>query len=138
MREMSNSEFMAKIKAKPVPGIKLGRKIGYPTVNLKIISVKGDIPYGVYTCYLIKDDKNYKGVMHYGPKSIGDAKEKNIYCEIHLLDYKEAIEKGDVKIGVLKKIRDVRKFESAEELKIQIGKDLISAKKNFKNDKQTS
>jgi FAD synthase len=120
------------IKGKAKKGIGLGSKIGYPTINLKIIKIKGNIPYGVYTCYLVNRNNKYKGVLHYGPKSVGTAAKDHIYCEVYLIDYVEGLENYEIKLEVLKKIRNVRKFESEYELKNQIKKDLQSANKLFK------
>ena len=43
--------------------------------------------------------------------------------EVHILDFNENLYDKNIKIEVLKKIRDEKKFESLEELKLQIQKD---------------
>lgn len=125
---------MQTILGKPISGIKLGREIGCPTINCKIESIKGNIPYGVYTCYLIEGEKKHNGVMHYGPKSIGDSGKSTVYCEVHLLNYKKDGKMGNIKIGVLSKIRDIRKFKNKQSLKKQIKKDICMAKNYFYHD----
>lgn len=127
------------IIGKAKKGIGLGSKIGYPTINLKIKKIEGNIPYGVYTCYLVNWNEELEGVLHYGPKSVGTPLKDDIYCEVYLLDYYKGVEDNEIKLKLLKKIRDVRKFENADELKKQIKKDLSTANKLFKeNDQQAS
>jgi riboflavin kinase/FMN adenylyltransferase len=114
-------------------GIKLGSKLGVPTLNLSIKSKKNNIEKGVYLCKTKVGDKIYFSLMHYGPKSIGTDDESKIFCEIHLLYFEEKVYDSDVAVQVLKKIRNVRQFESEESLKKQIQEDIEIANNYFKN-----
>jgi len=117
---MNNIFFTAKVEK----GIGLGSKIGFPTINLNFDSISNKIDHGVYSCEVKIDEHIYKGVMHFGPKSIGTDNENKIYCEIHLINTNKSINNKEVKVKVLKNIRDVREFKSADELKEQIIKDI--------------
>lgn len=107
-------------------GAGIGRRIDFPTINLKNIPAK--IEYGVYVCEVEVDSAVYKGVLHIGPKSIGTKEKEKIFCEIHLIDFNRIIYDKEVKFKILKKIRDVREFKSKKELKLQINKDIQNAK----------
>lgn len=123
------------ILGKMVQGLKLGREIGYPTINCKIESIKGNIPYGVYTCYLIQEHESHNSIMHYGTKSIGNPDGKNsVHCEIHVIDFDNFINKNNVKVKVLNKIRNVKEFKNQIDLKKQIENDICIAKKFFNHD----
>lgn len=127
------------IEGEVVSGAKLGRKIGYPTINFEIKSIKGNIPYGVYTCYLVCGDKRRRAVLHYGNKYIGrDSRGANVYCEVYVIDYENDLEEKNMSIEVLKKIRDVKKFANITSLQEQIEKDITTTKNFFNHDQQTS
>ena len=71
--------------------------------------------------------------MHFGPKHFGTDDFEKIYCEVHVFDFNQDIDSGQVFIKVLKKIRDVREFESTDELVARINKDIDIAKQYIKN-----
>lgn len=121
---------IAYIKGKVVPGIKKGREIGYPTINVEI-SRKVSLNYGVYVCKVSVKNRLHNAVMHYGPKSIGTDNPLKTFCEIHILDFEKDIYGEEVLVNVLKKIRNVREFDSEKELAGQISRDIKIAKKYF-------
>ncbi|MFC1810256.1 riboflavin kinase [Patescibacteria group bacterium] len=108
-------------------GIGLGEQIGFPTLNLNPKDAPDEFGTGVYNCEVEFEDVIYKGVMHYGPKSIGTDNPNKTFFEIHVLNFNKSINNEKVKVKVLKKIRDVREFKSAYELIDQINKDISNA-----------
>ncbi|MFC1600005.1 riboflavin kinase [Patescibacteria group bacterium] len=122
---------MFDLNGKVEKGIGLGGKLGYPTLN--ILLDKPSNERGVFVCEINLNEHIYKGVMHLGPKSFGTDDSKKIFCEVHVFDFNKDIESGQVYIKVLKKIRDVREFESTDELVAQISQDINIAKKHFKD-----
>lgn len=103
-----------------------GTKLGFPTANLSITSPI-DLTYGVYACIATIDDQTYKGVLHYGPRSIFG--EINPQFEVHLFDFNKNIYGKIVTIQIHDFIRGTIKFTSIKELTIQIQKDCEQAKK---------
>lgn len=122
---------MFELKGNIIKGIGLGSKLGFPTLNIDNEELIDN--YGVFICEVKLNEHIYKGVVHYGPKSIGTDNPDKIYCEIHLLNFNQNIDSGRVYIKVLKKIRDVREFKSKDELFAQISKDIDISKKYFKD-----
>lgn len=110
---------MYSFKAKVIKGKGRGRRIGFPTINLN--KEKLDIDCGVYLVKVIYDSKDYKGLLHFGPKETFN---ENISTEIYINNFNLDIYNKFVKIEVVERIRGVKKFNNAEELKKQISKDL--------------
>ncbi|OGG26794.1 hypothetical protein A2960_01330 [Candidatus Gottesmanbacteria bacterium RIFCSPLOWO2_01_FULL_39_12b] len=114
------------LKAKVIEGKKLGRTLGYPTLNL-------DQPYlltgkkeGVYACKMKIGGKLYHGALYYGPRLI--LKEKNNILEIFVFDFTKAIYGQEVSFQVLDYIRPVKKFGNLIDFKKQLESDCRKAK----------
>lgn len=120
-----------KISGKVVKGLHIGSEIGFPTINIKLKKNSKNIEFGVYICEIKKQNLILKGVLHYGPKTIGSNRPDEIFCEVHILNFNEDLYTCEVEIKLLKKIRDVRKFMSKENLQKQIAKDVNITKKYF-------
>lgn len=125
-----------------VHGDKLGRKLGYPTANLKVENEEKIIPgNGIYAVYasltsqesrasreimtrnsrLTTHDCLYNGMMSIGFRPTVDGKKRVI--EVNLFDFDEEIYGQTLKVYVKKYLREEVKFNSLEELVKQIDKD---------------
>lgn len=116
-----------------IRGIGLGRKIGYPTINLAIPSSFSLIP-GVYGCIVYINSYSYPGILYYGDRAIKriqvDKQCKTL--EIHLLD--DFLTKRKLISGVLKNkrisvttlafIRPPKEISSLRVLQKEIKKDI--------------
>ena len=111
-----------------VKGKGLGRKLNFPTVNLSIKEDNKLIPKtGVY---IIKTEINEKivfGIMNIGFRPTVDGKNQTI--EIHLLDFNADLYGKKMQIEILKRLRDEQKFNSLDELILQIKMDEEIARK---------
>jgi FAD synthase len=114
-------------------GVGLGNKLGFPTLNINLDEIPENLKNGIYACEIKLNEYIYKGVMHFGPKSFGTDNPDRIFCEVHIFNFNKDIDSGQVYIKVLKKIRDVREFESTDELVAQISKDIDITKQIFKD-----
>jgi riboflavin kinase/FMN adenylyltransferase len=123
------------IKGKVVSGHKIGKSLGYPTVNLKPAEVNKLIPaIGVYFCLLCLDGKQYKGVTNIGYSPT--LKNNNIKeIETFILDFDDNIYDKNVELLFLQRIREELTFNSKQALIAQIGKDVKFAENYFKNRK---
>lgn len=109
------------IKGKVVHGKKLGRTIGFPTANLDY-SKEALIPRkGVYYTNVQWQDKIYKGITSVGnnPTVNGD----KLTIETYILDFNNDLYGHNIKVYFIKKIRDEKKFNSIDDLVIQLKKD---------------
>ena len=100
----------------------LGRQLNFPTANLFIKEKYKLIPKnGVYVVKSILNDKLFYGMMNIGFNPTVDGSSKSI--EIHFFDFKSDIYGENIQVDILERIRDEHKFNSLEELKIQLLKD---------------
>ena len=113
-------------KGKVVSGNKLGREIGFPTINVCLDSVKLDLEFGVYSSIVLVDNVRMLAAMHYGPKKTVD---NLVSLEFHILDFNDFnLEFDFLEFEVLEFIRPLVKFSSLIELQKQIKLDLLKVK----------
>jgi len=133
-----------------VDGDKLGRKLGYPTANLKITNEEKIIPgNGIYAVYaeLMDDpetlslyqfpeagsrqpaagDERLKGMMSIGFRPTVDGKKRVI--EVNVFDFSEEIYGRTLTVYVKKFLRQEIKFDSLDALVKQIDQDKVASLK---------
>ncbi len=100
----------------------LGRKLNFPTANLFIEEEYKLIPKnGVYVVKSVLNEKLFYGMMNIGFNPTVGGSSKNI--EIHFFNFKADLYGQNIQIDILERIRDEHKFNSLEELKVQLAKD---------------
>lgn len=106
-----------------INGFNVGKKIGFPTANIKPEDSQKLIPaIGVYAVRVHWKNTAYKGMLNIGNRPTmnnGD----NVSIEVHIIDFDTDIYSEKIKIDFIKKIRDEIKFNSVEELVEQLHKD---------------
>ena len=105
------------IESSVIKGEKIGRKLGFPTANLKYPAKIIKIPYGVYKVKVL----NKPAVMNWGIKPTFGSKE---VIEVHIPNFKEDLYGKTLRIDIIDKIRDEKKFANIEDLKNQIKEDV--------------
>ncbi len=108
-------------------GDKRGRTIGYPTAN--ILMFRKNTPVnGVFAVTMTGiDGYELEGVANVGTRPTFDGGSR-VILEVHLFDFHEEIYGRYVEVHFKQKIRDEMRFQSLDELKIQIVKDVAKAK----------
>ncbi len=107
-----------------VKGYRRGTEIGYPTANIKSEKV---IPAtGVYAIIARLEGVRHPGVINIGYNPTFGNEE--ISTEVHLLDFEGNIYGKDITILFIDRLRDETKFESSEELALQIKRDIERAR----------
>ncbi len=114
-----------------VQGARRGRELGFPTANLA--QIESLLPgHGVYAGQAVvtgptTDDLDqpvsWLAAINIGPNpTFGESRSK---VEVHLIDYSGPELYGrNMRVTLKKKVRDVRKFESLDALRLQISRDL--------------
>ncbi|MGD8777933.1 MAG: bifunctional riboflavin kinase/FAD synthetase [Ignavibacteria bacterium] len=111
------------ISGKVIKGEGRGRKLGFPTANVKISDDQKLIPaIGVYVVSVEIEGGLYYGIMNIGKRPTFDNHDKTI-MEVNIFDFGKEIYNNEIKVNLLKRIRDEKKFNSKEELIEQIKSD---------------
>lgn len=109
-------------------GNKIGRTIGMPTVNLTPPDGKILPPNGVYYSEVHWKENSYQGITNIGYKPTVST-EKILGVETYLYNFVEHIYGEQIVVKLLRYKRPEMKFESLEELKRQMQKDIEEGKK---------
>ncbi|MFZ2405060.1 MAG: bifunctional riboflavin kinase/FAD synthetase [Methylobacter sp.] len=108
-------------------GDKRGRTIGYPTANIQMFR-KNTPVNGVFAVTMTGiDGREFEGVANVGTRPTVDGGSK-VILEAHLFDFDREIYGRYVEVHFKQKIRDEMRFQSLDELKAQIVKDVAEAK----------
>jgi len=111
------------ISGQVVHGQGLGRKIGFPTVNIKLADPDKLLPrHGVYIAETHLDGQKYKVMMNIGIRpTVSDG--SGAVIEAHILGYSSSLYGREVHLWLFERLRDEKKFESLDALREQLQKD---------------
>ena len=109
------------LSGKVIGGLGRGKSLGFPTANILIDNYKIKPANGVYYISSILDGQNINGMMNVGVNPT--FKDKGHSIEIHFFDFKQNLYDKEISIRVIKKIREEKKFDSADELTTQLQMD---------------
>ncbi len=105
-----------------VKGRGLGKDLGFPTANLEIEEDYKLIPKnGVYVVSTIIDGEKVFGMMNIGTNPTVGGKEKTI--EANFFELEKDLYGKQLEIEMLVRIRDEKKFDSVDDLKIAMKQD---------------
>ena len=111
-------------------GRKIGRTLGFPTTNLIPPSYKILPPNGVYASITKINGLEYPGVTNIGYNpTVGKTPERRV--ETFIFDYDSDLYGMIIKVALYAQERPEIKFDSLEELKVQMNKDIIFGRKYF-------
>ncbi|WP_039764426.1 MULTISPECIES: bifunctional riboflavin kinase/FAD synthetase [unclassified Caldicellulosiruptor] len=111
-------------------GNRLGRKMGFPTLNIGFEKNKVVPKNGVYVTNTIIDNKRYLSLTNVGFNPTV-SKTQNIKIETHVLDFEKEAYGKEITVEFISFIRDEKKFVNLQELKNQINKDIEYVKALF-------
>ena len=101
-------------------GHQLGEEFGFPTVNISLADTEVS---GVYAAKVKIGEEEYEAVAF--------ADQVRKVLEAHILDFSADIYGWNVKIELLKKIRDRKKFSDTGELRKTITEDIVKVRAYF-------
>ena len=103
-------------------GRHIGRKIGFPTANIHPSPEKYPLKQGVYAVTVRGDGWEYRGLANYGSRpTFHDA---SVVLEVYLDGCSEDLYGKSITVFFDEYIREIKKFESAQQLSLQLKKDL--------------
>ena len=111
----------------------VGKSLSFPTANLKIDSPQKILPEeGVYAARVSVNGANFGAMLYLGKKPTFYESADSI-CELYIMEFNENLYGKKLKVEVLKRIREDKKFNSAHKLKEQLSRDEETARKIFCN-----
>jgi len=101
-------------------GSKIGRKIGFPTANIRPIDPLKLIPAsGVYAVLLNINGRIEKGMMNIGTRPTVDHSQQ-LVVEVHIFDFNEDIYNSRIDVALIERIRDEKAFADLDHLTGQL------------------
>jgi riboflavin kinase/FMN adenylyltransferase len=121
------------LKGHIVDGYRVGRTIGFPTANIAVDEKFKVIPAaGSYAVWAVLGGKRYEGMLYIGSRpTLEDGGEASI--EVNIFDFSGNIYNEPVTVEFVDFIRKEMKFDSTEELRMQMQEDKIKAQWTFNN-----
>ena len=119
-----------------VPGHQLGRKLGFPTANLRLPEGTVVPKFGVYACIALVDGKRYPAVANIGtrPTVAGTG----ITVEPWILDYTGDLYGREITLEFYRFLRPEMKFDSLEDLRAEIRRNAMEAREILKEVSQAT
>jgi len=107
-------------------GARRGSKLGFPTANLDIDPQQALPAEGVYATWAHIDNKAYQSMTNIGRRPTFPGSERTV--EVLVLDYQDNLYGRELKIDIIERLRGEKQFDTAEELKKQIAKDITQGR----------
>lgn len=108
---------------KIVRGDGRGKQLGFPTANISVDNPDKLIPAnGIYAAECIVNNEKHFGLLSIGSRPTFH-KDGNIIPEFYIFDFNNDIYEKIMQVNMIEKIRDEEKFNSVDELIIQMKKD---------------
>jgi len=115
------------IQGKVIKGQKRGRRIGFPTCNIKLNDYI--IPkLGVYSVIVKTNQFKKKGIANIGYRPTFNG--QNLLLEVNIFGINKNLYNKEIRVNFIQFIRSEKKFKGLEQLKKQIKIDVIKVKKN--------
>jgi riboflavin kinase/FMN adenylyltransferase len=112
-------------------GRQIGNKIGFPTANLYPENYLILPHTGIYITKTLIDGMLHNSVTNVGYNPTFEKLEK-ASVETHILDFNDDIYDRNIEVFFIAKIREEKKFNSKEELMVQIDRDVLKAREFFR------
>jgi len=114
------------VRGPVVRGEERGRAIGFPTANIAVAPDLAMPKFGVYVSRAFLGETTYSSVTNVGQRPTFGGERPTI--ETHLLDFDADIYERELRIELLHRVRDERRFPSVDELVAQIERDVAVAR----------
>ena len=111
------------IEGEVIHGKKIGRALGFPTANMSMCGYE-DVARGVYRSEVDIDGVKYRAMSNVGIRpSVGG---KELLLETHVIGFSGDLYGKRLRICLIEKLRDEKRFASIGDLKEQLLRDYNS------------
>jgi riboflavin kinase/FMN adenylyltransferase len=118
------------LEGRVVLGDRRGRTLGFPTANTRVQPEQAMPKDGIYATIAYRDDRPLPSVTNIGVRPTFDGAKRLV--ETYIMGYDDDLYGKKLKIDLVARLRDEMKFNSAEELKEQMGRDVEKARAELK------
>lgn len=122
-------EYMGRsytVQGKVVSGQRIGGQLGFPTANIELEAAYKVVPKdGVYAVRVDLDGSSHDAMLNIGARPTVDGVGRVI--EAHLFDFDQDIYGKMIKVSFVQRLRDEQKFDSLEDLKVQLNQDKVDS-----------
>lgn len=113
-------------------GQQLGRKLGFPTANLKIQHPLKMIPAnGVYAVRVVLESGTYRGMLNIGQRPTVNDDPNHQTLEVHLIDFEGELYHRPLTLEFLSRMRDEVRFGHTDDLQRQLHNDRKAVEQFF-------
>ncbi len=105
-----------------VTGAHRGKELGFPTANIEVNPGQALPPDGVYATWAYIDGQAYPSMANIGKRPTFGNNERTV--EVYVLDYHSNLYGHEIRIDLIDRVRDEKKFNTVQELKDQIATDI--------------
>lgn len=121
------------IAGEVVGGKRLGRTIGFPTANIRMLNRRGMLPaagvYAVYVRDLAEPAVRRAAMLNIGSNpTVNGTADAPTTVEAHIFDFDGNLYGHILELTFVARLRDERRFPSIEALKEQLGSDAAAAR----------
>ena len=114
------------LQGQVIIGAGRGAGLGFPTANIAVDPKKALPPEGVYVTWAYLDGQPYRSMTNIGRRlTFG---ENELTVEVLLMDYQDNLYGRELKIDIVERLRDEKRFDTVDELKEQIAADVEQGK----------
>jgi riboflavin kinase/FMN adenylyltransferase len=111
-----------RLQGRVVSGDKRGQELGFPTANLEAAPGQALPAGGVYACRAHVEGQAYPAMTNIGTRPTFDGGQQLV--EVYLMDYNGDLYGRELAVDIIGRLRDEKKFDTAEQLKEQIARDI--------------
>jgi len=110
------------LQGRVTTGVGRGSGLGFPTTNLEVDPKQALPADGVYATWAHFDDQAYQSVTNIGQQPTFGGNGRTV--ETYILNYNGNLYGCELKIDVVARLRDEKRFDTVEDLKKQIAEDV--------------
>ncbi len=114
------------LSARVIFGAGRGKGLGFPTANLGVSAEQALPADGVYASLVKVNDSSYPSVTNIGTCPTFNGKERTV--EVYLINYQNNLYGRQIKLDVIERLREERRFNTSEELSEQMARDVEQAR----------
>lgn len=120
------------LSGRVVEGHRVGRELGFPTANIEVDNPNKLLPArGAYAVYVYWDGEQHKGMLNIGSRpTLNNGEDTTV--EVNIFDYDGDLYDKHLTVSFESRLRNEQKFDSLNELKLQLQQDAEAAKEILK------